>query len=92
MAKFTLTYGKYTYEEFDAPDGYIIDTTPHSFEISKDGQIVKAEMTNKAEKQEKPKTGDSNHGFLIGIFAVILGGVVSAVVIKLRGKKDEDDD
>lgn len=92
LAKFTLTYGKYTYEEFDAPDGYIIDTTPHSFEISKDGQIVKAEMTNKAEKQEKPKTGDSNHGFLIGIFAVILGGVISAVVIKFRGKKDEDDD
>ena len=92
LAKFTLTYGKYTYEEFDAPDGYIIDTTPHSFEISKDGQIVKAEMTNKAEKQEKPRTGDSNHGFLIGIFAVILGGVISAVVIKLRGKKDEDDD
>lgn len=92
LAKFTLTYGKYTYEEFDAPDGYIIDTTPHSFEISKDGQIVKAEMTNKAEEQEKPKTGDSNHGFLIGIFAVILGGVISAVVIKLRGKKDEDDD
>ena len=49
-------------------------------------------MTNKAEKQEKPKTGDSNHGFLIGVFAVILGGVISAVVIKLRGKKDEDDD
>lgn len=92
LAKFTLTYGKYTYEEFDAPDGYIIDTTPHSFEISKDGQIVKAKMTNKAEKQEKPKTGDSNHGFLIGIFAVILGGVISAVVIKFRGKKDEDDD
>ena len=92
LAKFTLTYGKYTYEEFDAPDGYIIDTTPHSFEISKDCQIVKAEMTNKAEKQEKPKTGDSNHGFLIGIVAVILGGVISAVVIKLRGKKDEDDD
>lgn len=92
LAKFTLTYGKYTYEEFEAPDGYIIDTTPHSFEISKDGQIVKAEMTNKAEKQEKPKTGDSNHGFLIGIFAVILGGVISAVVIKFRGKKDEDDD
>lgn len=92
LAKFTLTYGKYTYEEFDAPDGYIIDTTPHSFEISKDGQIVKAEMTNKAEKQENPKTGDSNHGFLIGIVAIILGGVISAVVIKLRGKKDEDDD
>ena len=44
--KYTLKYGKYTYEEFDAPDGYIIDTTLHEFEITENGQIVKAEMTN----------------------------------------------
>ena len=92
LAKFTLTYGKYTYEEFDAPDGYIIDATPHSFEISKDGQIVKAEMTNKAEKQEKPQTGDGNFGFLIGLGAVIFGGIVSAFVIFKKNKKDEDDE
>ena len=92
LAKFTLTYGKYTYEEFDAPDGYIIDTTPHPFEISKDGEIVKAEMTNKAEDHETPQTGDGNYGFLIGIGAVILGGIVSAFVILRKSKKDEDDD
>lgn len=92
LAKFTLTYGKYTYEEFDAPDGYIIDTTPHPFEISKDGEIVKAEMTNKAEEHETPQTGDKNYGFLIGIGAVILGGIVSAFVILRKSKKDEDDD
>lgn len=92
LAKFTLTYGKYTYEEFDAPDGYIIDTTPHPFEISKDGEIVKAEMTNKAEEHETPQTGDGNFGFLIGIGAVILGGIVSVFVILRKSKKDEDDD
>lgn len=92
LVKFTLTYGKYTYEEFDAPDGYIIDTTPHPFEISKDDEIVKAEMTNKAEDHETPQTGDDNFGFLIGIGAVILGGIVSVFVILRKSKKDEDDD
>lgn len=62
------------------------------FEISKDGQIVKAEMTNKAEKQEKPQTGDGNFGFLIGLGAVIFGGIVSAFVIFKKNKKDEDDE
>ena len=31
-------------------------------------------------------------GLPIAIVGMILGGVISAVVIKLRGKKDEDDD
>ncbi len=93
IAKFKLRYGKYTYEEFDAPDGYIIDTKPYFFEITEDGQIVKAEMTN--EKQptpETPQTGDtSNTGFFIGLGAIALGGLVAFIVMKLR-KKDEDGD
>ena len=41
---------------------------------------------------EKPQTGDnSNLGFWIGLGAVVLGGLVSVVIIKLK-KKDEDDD
>ncbi|MCQ4022857.1 SpaA isopeptide-forming pilin-related protein [Ruminococcus sp. zg-924] len=93
IAKFKLRYGKYTYEEFDAPDGYIIDTKPYSFEITEDGQIVKAEMTN--EKQptpDTPQTGDtSNTGFFIGLGAIALGGLVAFIIMKLL-KKDEDDD
>ena len=67
IARFTLRYGKYTYEEFDAPEGYRIDTTPHAFEITEDGQIVKAEMTNeKLPTPDVPQTGDeSNLGFWI---------------------------
>ena len=49
-------------------------------------------MTNKAEDHETPQTGDGNYGFLIGIGAVILGGIVSAFVILRKSKKDEDDD
>ncbi len=93
VAKFTLGYGKYTYEEFDAPDGYIIDTTPHEFEIIENGKIVKAEMTNKKQPEpDKPQTGDSsNIGFYIGLGAFAVGGLVSFVIIRFR-KKDEDGD
>lgn len=93
VAKFTLGYGKYTYEEFDAPDGYIIDTTPYEFEIKENGQIIKAEMTNKKQPEpDKPQTGDSsNIGFFIGLGAFAVGGLVAFVIIRFR-KKDEDED
>lgn len=93
VAKFKLRYGKYTYEEFDAPDGYILDSKPYSFEIKEDGQIVKAEMTN--EKQptpETPQTGDeSNMGFFIGLGAIAVGGLIAFLFLKFK-KRDEDDD
>ena len=93
VAKFKLRYGKYTYEEFDAPDGYILDSKPYSFEIKEDGQIVKAEMTN--EKQptpDTPQTGDeSNMGFFIGLGAIAVGGLIAFLIVKFK-KRDEDDD
>lgn len=91
IARFTLEYGKYTYEEFDAPDGYQIDTTPHSFEIREDGEIVKAEMTNeKIPAVEVPQTGDSSMtGFWIGLGAIALGGLVAFLIIRKKNKDDE---
>lgn len=92
IAEFVLTYGRYIYEEFDAPDGYILDNTPYEFEIKENGQVIKAEMTNEKQPEPKqPQTGDSSHtGFYIGLIAIALGGLVSFVVVKLR-KKDEED-
>lgn len=46
IAKFSLICGSYTYQEFDAPEGYIIDNTEYSFIINPDDTIVKASMTN----------------------------------------------
>lgn len=92
IAKFMLRYGKYTYEEFDAPEGYLIDTTPYEFEITEDGQVIKAEMTNEKEPiPEVPQTGDDSMiGFWIGLGAVALGGVIASVI--MIKKKDEDDE
>ncbi len=93
IAEFKLRVGKYTYEEFDAPDGYIIDTKPHKFEIKKGGEIVKAKMTNKKQPTpHTPQTGaDNNFGFFIGLGAIALGGLIAFCIVKFR-KKDEDDD
>ena len=94
VAKFKLRAGKYTYEEFDAPEGYIIDTMPHEFEITEDGQIIKAEMTNEKETPPTtPQAGDSNMtGFYIGLGALALGGIVACLILFLKKKKDDGDD
>ncbi len=94
IAKFALRVGKYTYEEFDAPDGYIIDTKPHKFEIKEDGQIVKAKMTNKKQpKPHTPQTGDdNNYGFFVGLGAIALGGLIAFIILKIKNRDEEDDD
>ncbi len=91
IAKFTLRYGKYTYEEFDAPEGYLIDTTPHEFEITEDGQVIKAEMTNeKIPVTEIPQTGDNSLTEVwLGLAAIALGGIIALAVVRFRKKKDE---
>ncbi len=44
-----LPMGNYYYREYDAPEGYYLDTTPYPFTIGEDG-IFKAEMTNKLQE------------------------------------------
>ena len=94
IAKFTLRYGKYTYQEFDLLDGYQPDNTEYPFEITEDGQIIKAEMTNeKIPVPEVPQTGDnSNLGFWIGLGAIALGGLVACGIMYFKRKKDDDDE
>lgn len=56
-----LPYGKYTYQEVEAPEGYILDTTPCEFEIKEDGEIIKANMTNKKQEPNTPfQTGQNS--------------------------------
>lgn len=93
IAKFTLRYGKYTYSEFKPLDGYVANTNEYPFEITEDGQIIKASVTNeKIPTPDIPQTGDdSNLGFWIGLGAIALGGLVATVMIGLKRKKDDED-
>ena len=94
IAKFTLRYGKYTYQEFDPLDGYQPDETEYPFEIKEDGEIIKAEMTNeRIPTPDIPQTGDdTNLGFFIGLGAIALGGLVASVIMYIKRKKDDDDE
>ena len=91
IVRFTLGYGEYTYEEFSAPEGYLLDTTPHAFSISEDGQIVKAEMTNeRVPTPEIPQTGDSSGLTLwLGLGGIALGGLAACGIMYFKRKKDE---
>ncbi|MEH7459721.1 SpaA isopeptide-forming pilin-related protein [Bacillus sp. JJ1127] len=53
IAKFEkLPYGKYTYKETIAPNGYLINEETFSFEIKKDGDIIRHTVKD----QKKPVT------------------------------------
>ncbi|PFX67895.1 hypothetical protein COL39_29045 [Bacillus cereus] len=49
-----LPYGKYMYKETFAPEGYLLNEEMFSFEIKKDGQIIK--QTVKDQKKSPPLT------------------------------------
>lgn len=57
VVTFTLRYGKYTYEEFEAAPGYILDEQKHEFEIKEDGVVIQVNATNDIIPVEIPKTG-----------------------------------
>lgn len=85
VVKFTLRIGRYTYQEFDAPEGYLMDTTAYAFEIKADGEIVKAAATNTPEP-EGPKTGDRSHVALwAGLLVTSAGAVITLLLLKKKG-------
>ncbi|MGG3043099.1 SpaA isopeptide-forming pilin-related protein [Bacillus anthracis] len=57
IAKFKLPYGKYTYKETFAPDGYLLNEEIFSFEIKENGQIIK--HTVKDQKKPTPPTPET---------------------------------
>ena len=58
-------------------------------DIKDEGQTITVEMP----KVKSPKTGDErNYGVWIGLGAIALGGVFSALILKIKSRKDEDDE
>ncbi len=61
-------------------------------DINDDGQTVKINVPV-PEKPSTPKTGDDrNYGFWIGLGFIAIGGAVAAVILKIKAKKDEDEE
>ncbi|MDR4329618.1 SpaA isopeptide-forming pilin-related protein [Bacillus pseudomycoides] len=53
IAQFKLGYGKYTYKETVAPDGYVLNEETFPFEIKENGQIIRHTVKN-AKKPTPP--------------------------------------
>ncbi len=97
VVKFTLRYGKYTYTEFAALEGYIEDTKEYPFEITEDSQVIKVKITNEKisvpKEPTSPQTGDKSlTGFWIGLGSVSLGGLISLAFIYFKQKNDSNDE
>lgn len=89
VARFRLRAGKYTYQEFKA-DGYQVDSTEFPFEITEDGQIIQATVTNeKIPTPEVPQTGDNTRLWPFIVLAGVSAGLI-AVTVLLRKKKKEN--
>ena len=58
-------------------------------DIDDEGQTVKINVP----APKTPKTGDDrNYSFWIGLCFIAIGGAISAVILKIKAKKDEDED
>lgn len=43
-----LRYGDYSYQEFKAPEGFVLDDTMYDFSVTTDGQIISVQRENEA--------------------------------------------
>lgn len=43
-----LRYGNYSYQEFEAPEGFVLDDTVYDFSVTTDGQIISVQRENEA--------------------------------------------
>lgn len=65
-----------------------VEITVHA-DIDDEGQTVKINVP----APKTPKTGDDrNYGFWIGLGFIAIGGAISAVILKIKAKKEEDED
>lgn len=82
-----LTYGKYKFIEKEAPDGYILNTEEHYFEILEDGQIVKDTLSNEKIIIEVPNTSvaDSKVVTIVTLVSIIAG--IGFIIYDKKRKK-----
>ena len=77
-----VPYGRYTYTELEAPEEYLIDTTPHEITISE--EQTRVIVTN----EKAPETGDIAVMMVTSIAVVSVIGI-AFVMIKNKRKTNE---
>ena len=98
IAEIELPCGKYVLYEKSTIDGYVLDGKKHDIEITEEGQVLEITIENdkitiETPKVDTPYTGDNrNYGVVIGLCMIAIGAAVSAAILKIKSKKDEDED
>ena len=94
-----VPYGDFIIRELKPADGFIANDEKYDISVTENEQIVEITVENDripeiiSPVSEIPNTGEqSNSGFFIGLGAIAIGGFVSAGVIYVKKKKDEDDE
>ncbi|PGT65245.1 adhesin [Bacillus cereus] len=59
IATFKLPYGKYTYKETQAPEGYVLHEETFSFEIKEEGKIIKHTVKNAKKPVPTPEAPEN---------------------------------
>lgn len=96
-----LPFGKYTYQEVEAPEGYEIDQTVYEFAIEENGKTVNVTMKNNAKKastneqqskeapKKLPKTGDKTNTINYMLGSLFLAAAV--ILARLVRKKENNE-
>ena len=67
-----IPYGKYYFVELAAPEGYILDSTKHYFEIKENNIIIKANMTNERIPVPNTHLNENDIAYIISLVMIII--------------------
>ena len=80
-----LFVGKFYFVESEAPEGYVLNNSKNFFEITEDGEVIKANMTNERIVLSVSKTLD-NRNTIINIIGII--SIFISLGLYRYGKKE----
>ncbi|MDM0612749.1 prealbumin-like fold domain-containing protein, partial [Clostridium perfringens] len=84
--EFELLAGEYKISEMEAPNGYELTNKTGTFKISKDGEIIKCNLTNK--KFEIVKTGGAfNVNMMLPLGLILVVGSLGALALTRKRKE-----
>lgn len=81
-----LEYGKYSFKESEAPEGYVLNDASHYFEIKEDGVIVKDTLSNEKEIIDVPKTEKNDIPYIEIISGLLITTGLGFILLKNRKK------
>lgn len=93
-----IPFGDWIVKELKPAENYLMSYKIHNITVTENEQLIEITAVNgripkKPPVPEIPNTGEqSNSGFFIGLGAIAIGGFVSAGVIYVKKKKDEDNE